>query len=184
MLPSSQFHPSMCQRQSLRFHLHQRLRPLSRLQPHRLCLRAPQAALQWRMPLELPQLRYSLKKGYDVLRIWSHSLWNDRFEGLRVCEHQDKSRELCVPFHLITRRITLFIGGGCSILLDTYSPRGRDCSAIPGVSGVSCDNAACIVHECMPGYAISYDRNTCYDEDQFSLAKEVVQNYRIASGFI
>jgi len=102
--------------------------------------------------------------------------------SLESCAYLSHYLTDSITTHFVTN--TFYIGGGCSIPLDAYSPRGRDCSTIPGVASVSCRNAGCVVHECMPGYAISYDKSTCYDEDQFSLAKEAVKKYRIASGFI
>jgi hypothetical protein len=40
-------------------------------------------------------------------------------------------------FHFSFRVDCTILGGGCSILLDAYSPRGGDCPAIPGVASVS-----------------------------------------------
>ncbi|KAJ7021464.1 hypothetical protein C8F04DRAFT_1314359, partial [Mycena alexandri] len=55
--------------------------------------------------------------------------------------------------------------GGCSYDLSTSS--GRDCSAIPGVSDVSCIKGQCVVHKCMTGYDTDDKHSQCvYSEDK------------------
>ena len=72
-------------------------------------------------------------------------------------------------------------GGGCNIPLHKKSPRGQDCSSIPGVADVSCYNGGCRVYECMPGYTISFDQSTCHSEDQLRIIKELMENpYKMA----
>jgi hypothetical protein len=66
------------------------------------------------------------------------------------------------------------VGGGCSIPLHEDSPRGRDCSSIPGVTDVSCYNGACRVDGCMPGYRVSSNRRTCYNDEQLRIIKELI----------
>lgn len=58
--------------------------------------------------------------------------------------------------------------GGCVVPLTVHSKAsGADCSAITGVSDVSCVNSQCVVHRCRSGYTVSDDRTTCqYKEDQ------------------
>ncbi|KAI0783349.1 hypothetical protein C8Q75DRAFT_810935 [Abortiporus biennis] len=51
--------------------------------------------------------------------------------------------------------------GGCTIPLGPSIPRGIDCTAIPGVSDVSCKQGSCHVSSCLPGYAISFDGSYC-----------------------
>ncbi|KAI0081126.1 hypothetical protein K474DRAFT_1588492, partial [Panus rudis PR-1116 ss-1] len=51
--------------------------------------------------------------------------------------------------------------GGCAIPLTLGTPRGIDCTAIPGVRDVSCHAGQCIVHRCSPGYVVSLDRTFC-----------------------
>ena len=45
--------------------------------------------------------------------------------------------------------------------LTAYSPIGKDCSTLPGVADVSCMGGECIVHRCMPGYALAFDGTSC-----------------------
>jgi hypothetical protein len=72
-------------------------------------------------------------------------------------------------------------GGGCNIPLHKNSPRGQDCSSIPGVADVSCLNGACRIYECMPGYTISFDQSTCHSEDQLRIIEELIKNpYKMA----
>ncbi|TFK96491.1 hypothetical protein BDV98DRAFT_608239 [Pterulicium gracile] len=58
--------------------------------------------------------------------------------------------------------------GGCVVpLAYTAKSSGVDCSAISGVSDVSCVNSRCVVHRCRPGHRLAHDRSTCeYDEDR------------------
>ncbi|KAF5375869.1 hypothetical protein D9615_008246 [Tricholomella constricta] len=59
--------------------------------------------------------------------------------------------------------------GGCVIPLYNaqIGPEGVDCTAIPGVSDVSCVQGGCLVHRCMPGYEINATRDSCdYIEDK------------------
>ncbi|KAI0783350.1 hypothetical protein C8Q75DRAFT_810936 [Abortiporus biennis] len=51
--------------------------------------------------------------------------------------------------------------GGCAIPLNARSPHGIDCTAIPGVSDVSCGAGSCRVHSCLPGYSVSMDKTYC-----------------------
>jgi len=51
--------------------------------------------------------------------------------------------------------------GGCAVPLMHGSPRGIDCTAIPGIADVSCGAGTCIVHRCLPGYTPSLDRSFC-----------------------
>jgi len=51
--------------------------------------------------------------------------------------------------------------GGCAVPLHYASPRGIDCTALPGVADVSCNTGSCVVHRCLPGYQISLDSTFC-----------------------
>ncbi|RDB21986.1 Protein priA [Hypsizygus marmoreus] len=53
--------------------------------------------------------------------------------------------------------------GGCIIPLHSQlsSPEGEDCTAIPGVSDVSCIRGGCVVHRCRPGYDINSTGSSC-----------------------
>ncbi|TBU34451.1 hypothetical protein BD311DRAFT_649633 [Dichomitus squalens] len=51
--------------------------------------------------------------------------------------------------------------GGCATPLDAFSPRGVDCTAIPGVADVACQAGACAVKRCAPGYEVSADGTFC-----------------------
>ncbi|KAF9467646.1 hypothetical protein BDZ94DRAFT_1155707 [Collybia nuda] len=56
--------------------------------------------------------------------------------------------------------------GGCIIPLHLGQEEGVDCTAIPGISDVSCVRGRCDVHRCMPGYEISSTGDSCvYIED-------------------
>ncbi|KZV75297.1 hypothetical protein PENSPDRAFT_571774 [Peniophora sp. CONT] len=48
-------------------------------------------------------------------------------------------------------------GGGCDIPLTPYTPRGTDCSALPGVADVFCGAGSCIVRRCLPGWIVAVD---------------------------
>ena len=45
--------------------------------------------------------------------------------------------------------------------LTPFSQIGQDCTALPGVADVSCLSGDCVVHRCMPGYALSHDGTHC-----------------------
>ncbi|KAJ3487120.1 hypothetical protein NLI96_g3750 [Meripilus lineatus] len=56
--------------------------------------------------------------------------------------------------------------GGCAIPLAPGSPRGIDCTAIPGVVDVSCRTGNCVVHRCQPGFTVSMDQTFCIKKAQ------------------
>jgi len=58
--------------------------------------------------------------------------------------------------------------GGCVIPHPfDESGEGQDCTAIPGVSDVSCIKGKCSVHRCMPGYDLDGGTGLCiYSEDK------------------
>jgi hypothetical protein len=59
--------------------------------------------------------------------------------------------------------------GGCIIPLanDLSQPEGVDCTALPGVSDVSCIRGGCVVHRCTAGYDLQSDKTSClYNEDR------------------
>jgi len=45
--------------------------------------------------------------------------------------------------------------------LTAYSPKGKDCTAIPGVADVSCMFGECVVRRCLPGLVPSADGGRC-----------------------
>ena len=45
--------------------------------------------------------------------------------------------------------------------LTAYSPRGRDCTAIPGVADVSCEAGECVVRRCSHGLVPGPDGGSC-----------------------
>ncbi|TDL20478.1 hypothetical protein BD410DRAFT_687907, partial [Rickenella mellea] len=51
--------------------------------------------------------------------------------------------------------------GGCAMPLHSHSPRGVDCTAIPGVADVACDSGECDVRSCKSGWAISPSGTSC-----------------------
>jgi hypothetical protein len=50
--------------------------------------------------------------------------------------------------------------------------RGKDCSAIPHVSAVSCVHGRCQVEECRPGYEPSAAGDSCQEEWEAFLTYE------------
>jgi hypothetical protein len=52
-------------------------------------------------------------------------------------------------------------GGGCVVPLTAYSPKGKDCTAIPGVADVFCQFGECAVRRCLPGLVPSADGTRC-----------------------
>ena len=45
--------------------------------------------------------------------------------------------------------------------LNAYSPKGKDCTAIPGVADVSCLRGECAVRRCLHGLIPALDGSTC-----------------------
>ena len=45
--------------------------------------------------------------------------------------------------------------------LTPYSPVGKDCTALPGVSDVACVDGECVVHRCLRGYVPAHDGSGC-----------------------
>ncbi|THH30635.1 hypothetical protein EUX98_g3549 [Antrodiella citrinella] len=62
--------------------------------------------------------------------------------------------------------------GGCAVPLMRGTPRGIDCTAIPGVADVSCGAGSCVVHRCLPGYVPSLDRAFCIHKPSLGLEFE------------
>jgi len=61
--------------------------------------------------------------------------------------------------------------GGCVLPFNGQDgPKGVDCTAIAGISDVSCIKGRCSVHRCMPGYKINAFGDSCdYVEDNDSV---------------
>ncbi|KAF7328887.1 hypothetical protein MVEN_02518400 [Mycena venus] len=55
--------------------------------------------------------------------------------------------------------------GGCPSLYSDSLP-GKDCTAIPGVSDVSCIKGNCVIHKCMAGFDLSGHSECIYSEDK------------------
>ena len=45
--------------------------------------------------------------------------------------------------------------------LTAYSPKGKDCTAIPGVADVACQFGECVVRRCLPGLVPSASGSRC-----------------------
>jgi hypothetical protein len=45
--------------------------------------------------------------------------------------------------------------------LTPYVPIGQDCTSLPGIADVACIAGECVVHRCLPGYALARDGNHC-----------------------
>ncbi|KXN91310.1 Protein priA [Leucoagaricus sp. SymC.cos] len=58
--------------------------------------------------------------------------------------------------------------GGCVIPLPgRHGQEGQDCTALPGVSDVSCMGGRCVVHKCTASYEIAPGKEEClYNEDK------------------
>ncbi|KAF5347735.1 hypothetical protein D9756_010249 [Leucocoprinus leucothites] len=58
--------------------------------------------------------------------------------------------------------------GGCVIPLPgSHRQEGQDCTALGGVSDVSCVKGRCVVHKCMAGYDLASNKEEClYNEDK------------------
>jgi len=54
--------------------------------------------------------------------------------------------------------------GGCVVPLNAYSPKGTDCTAVPGVADVACLGGACVVRRCMKGLVPTFDASSCVPE--------------------
>ncbi|RDX44546.1 hypothetical protein OH76DRAFT_1359380, partial [Lentinus brumalis] len=57
--------------------------------------------------------------------------------------------------------------GGCMNPLDSFSPKGRDCSAIPGAMSFKCKFGVCIVNSCDSGYVRAADNSSCISARRF-----------------
>ena len=56
------------------------------------------------------------------------------------------------------------IGGGCMASSSlTDQPEGVDCTAIPGISDISCFRGQCVVHQCVPGYEPNALEDSCIE---------------------
>ena len=59
---------------------------------------------------------------------------------------------------------TTEIGGGCMVSsLLTPQADGVDCTAIQGISDVSCFRGQCVVHQCVPGYEPNSLEDSCIE---------------------
>ncbi|EPQ53283.1 hypothetical protein GLOTRDRAFT_46015, partial [Gloeophyllum trabeum ATCC 11539] len=78
-------------------------------------------------------------------------------------------------YECIDTRSDLESCGGCVTPLTKYSPRGEDCSSLPGVQDVSCTRGSCVVLRCQRGYTVSADHSACIPNNS-----EVVNDYAMA----
>jgi len=86
-------------------------------------------------------------------------------------------------FDCVDTRSDLESCGGCAVPLLPTQTVGRDCSAIQGVSDVSCVYSKCVVHSCRPGFHPSKGLESCIEEVQegtksvfVEAAEEVLEN--------
>jgi hypothetical protein len=64
--------------------------------------------------------------------------------------------------------------GGC-IFPGVIGPTGVDCTSIEGVADVDCHKGQCVVHRCMPGYAVDDYGSQCVSNDRSVLdASEIL----------
>ncbi|TFK94951.1 hypothetical protein K466DRAFT_534758 [Polyporus arcularius HHB13444] len=97
-------------------------------------------------------------------------------EGLTACGifgHSSFSHE---AWECINTATDLESCGGCAFPLDAFSPHGLDCTAIPGVTDVSCVAGACVVRRCAPGFVTS-------DDGTFCVASQSMLQQDVASSF-
>ena len=67
--------------------------------------------------------------------------------------------------------------------LTAYSPIGEDCSTLPGVADVSCLGGECLVHRCLPGFALSFDGTSCVRKHHISQYQHADSGDVAASAF-
>jgi len=89
-------------------------------------------------------------------------------KGLTACSVPGRGQNSweCIDIHT-----DLESCGGCaySELSSTSESLGMDCTAIRGVSDVSCIQGECVVHKCMPGYELGGHHSECmFAEDNDS----------------
>ncbi|KAI1794000.1 hypothetical protein LXA43DRAFT_186797 [Ganoderma leucocontextum] len=81
--------------------------------------------------------------------------------GMTACGIYGRANGLGGAWECINTATDLESCGGCAIPLDTSSPEGVDCTAIPGVADVACRAGSCVVNRCVPGYEVSVDGTFC-----------------------
>lgn len=71
---------------------------------------------------------------------------------------------------LMDHNATCTIGGGCILPLPDQPATGRDCSEIPGVRTVSCQEGKCVVEACdeFKGWEVSPQGNMCLNQSKHS----------------
>ncbi|KAH8088980.1 hypothetical protein BXZ70DRAFT_1042305 [Cristinia sonorae] len=83
--------------------------------------------------------------------------------GLMACEVYG-ARSSHQAWECVDTESDLESCGGCVAPLSEGYSEGTDCTAIQGVSDVSCVSGSCIVGRCLAGYIPSADRRTCIRE--------------------
>ncbi|KAL8281058.1 hypothetical protein RQP46_006416 [Phenoliferia psychrophenolica] len=61
-------------------------------------------------------------------------------------------------YECLDTRTSLDSCGGCLVSESLHSPVGKNCLSIPGVMGVACQDSACNISSCLPGYRYSFNR--------------------------
>jgi len=79
------------------------------------------------------------------------------------------------PWDCIDTRNDLESCGGCLIPLHDNSPRGMDCTAIPGVADVACASGSCVVHRCLAGHVLTSDKKGCFRKSLLNASPEQIQ---------
>ncbi|KAI0705545.1 hypothetical protein C8Q76DRAFT_801292 [Earliella scabrosa] len=82
-------------------------------------------------------------------------------KGHTVCGKYERRGALSDPWECVNTASDLESCGGCITPLDAHSPRGVDCSALPGVVDVACTTGLCVVHRCADGFTASRDNSSC-----------------------
>nr|VWO99489.1 Cytochrome P450 monooxygenase CYP52X1 [Ganoderma boninense] len=81
--------------------------------------------------------------------------------GFIPCGLFEQRGQVSEPWECVDAKHELESCGGCMTPFDSLSPRGVDCTALPGVADVSCMGGACVVRRCKSGYAVTADRSRC-----------------------
>ncbi|KAI0717829.1 hypothetical protein C8T65DRAFT_104117 [Cerioporus squamosus] len=82
--------------------------------------------------------------------------------GTTACAVYERRGASSTPWECIDTMSDLESCGGCVNPLDAFSPRGADCTAIPGVVDVACVSGACVVNRCAAGYTHASDGSSCF----------------------
>ncbi|PPQ93896.1 hypothetical protein CVT25_007809 [Psilocybe cyanescens] len=83
--------------------------------------------------------------------------------GLSACQIIGRGAEL---WECVDTQKDLESCGGCMIQSSYLFSKddGIDCTAIPGISDVSCVEGKCLVHRCMAGFSVNQAGDSCVED--------------------